>query len=320
MESNFSLFFGLAVQMYEATLVSDQSPFDDFMQGNDKALTDSQLKGLLVFIRQPASVGDVFTADIGVGNCVSCHGGPEFTDASVASVEEEPVEVEATPELVDGLLVVGVETAFLDNGFSNIGVRPTNNDLGRGGIENGFPLSFVRQNLAGLGFAPDLPECDVPGAPACPEGSPDAPRHQVDGSFKIPGLRNAELTGPYFHNGGQATLDEVMEFYDRQADFGDVNVENLDRQLARIDMVEGNDELLAKFLAALTDERVRNEEGPFDHPELFVPDGHPGDNIALECAWSSQLEACDRVLKVPAVGKDGRSAIGRQPIGTFLDL
>ena len=31
MEYNFSLFFGLAVQAYEATLVSDQTPFDRFL-------------------------------------------------------------------------------------------------------------------------------------------------------------------------------------------------------------------------------------------------------------------------------------------------
>ncbi len=26
-------------------------------------------------------------------------------------------------------------------------------------------------------------------------------------------------------------------------------------------------------MRALTDERVRNQEGPFDHPELLLPDG-----------------------------------------------
>ena len=31
MEANFSLFWGLAIQLYEATLVSDQTPFDSFL-------------------------------------------------------------------------------------------------------------------------------------------------------------------------------------------------------------------------------------------------------------------------------------------------
>ena len=45
------------------------------------------------------------------------------------------------------------------------------------------------------------------------------------GRFKTPGLRNVEFTGPYFHNGGQATLGQVMEFYNRGGDFP-VNASN----------------------------------------------------------------------------------------------
>jgi hypothetical protein len=35
------------------------------------------------------------------------------------------------------------------------------------------------------------------------------------GSFKVPSLRNVELTGPYMHDGRFATLEDVMEFYAR---------------------------------------------------------------------------------------------------------
>ena len=37
----------------------------------------------------------------------------------------------------------------------------------------------------------------------------------MDGAFKTPGLRNIGLTPPYFHNGGEATLEGVVEFYNR---------------------------------------------------------------------------------------------------------
>ena len=33
---------------------------------------------------------------------------------------------------------------------------------------------------------------------------------------------------------------------------------------------------LVAFLRSLTDERVRRAAAPFDHPQLFVPNGHPG--------------------------------------------
>jgi len=39
MQYNFALFFGLAVQMYEATLVADNSPYDQFMDGNPSAIS-----------------------------------------------------------------------------------------------------------------------------------------------------------------------------------------------------------------------------------------------------------------------------------------
>ncbi len=46
MEYNFSMFWGLAIQMYESTLVSDNSRFDQFMEGNRAALTSLEQLGL----------------------------------------------------------------------------------------------------------------------------------------------------------------------------------------------------------------------------------------------------------------------------------
>jgi len=312
MEANFSLFFGLAVQMYESTLISDQTPFDRFMAGDDDALDQEQLQGLVVFINRGArgnppevdaaieAAEAVFGVEIGAGNCVSCHGGPELTDASVASVEDEPIEVEETTELVGGFLQIADATAFIDNGFANIGVRPIAEDLGRGGEEGGFPLSFARQALLGLGFAPEL-ELDE-----CGDECPVDDRVGVDGAFKIPGLRNVELTGPYFHNGGQATLDQVVEFYDRQGDFSDVNVANLERNMAFINLDEEDEEPLIEFLLALTDERVRQDMAPFDHPQLLIPDGG---------TFASPV-----TFNLQAVGAGGRPAAGLPPLGTFLGL
>ena len=48
-EYNFSLFFGLAVQLYEMTLISDDSPVDRFFEGDANALTAQQIRGLGIF-------------------------------------------------------------------------------------------------------------------------------------------------------------------------------------------------------------------------------------------------------------------------------
>ena len=273
-EANFGLFFGLAVQAYETTLVADDTPFDQFMDGDDDALEAEELEGLVAFM--------------GEANCASCHGGPELTDAAFTNlieiedgeVELELIEVEETPELLDGEFIVGEQTTFLDNGFSNIGVRVNAEDLGRGGFgPNNIPLSFSLQALTGYDFAPEQPDCGGIDQEECPYAN----RVSVDGAFKVPGLRNVELTGPYFHNGGTVTLEQVVEFYDRQGDFSEENLAELDRQIAFIEIDEDDEEPLVEFLLTLTDERVRLEQAPFDHPQLFVPNGHPGDHFVIDC-------------------------------------
>jgi hypothetical protein len=65
-------------------------------------------------------------------------------------------------------------------------------------------------------------------------------------------------------------------------------------------------------------ERVRDQRAPFDHPQLFVPNGHPGDQSRLDCV--SGLQACDDLVELPPVGAKGRSAAGLAPLQTFLGL
>ena len=79
-EYNFSLFFGLAVQMYEATLVSDDTPFDRFLRdpGNNP-LSEAAERGRQVFFNLNA-------APAPRGNCAFCHSGSLLSEASVDSV------------------------------------------------------------------------------------------------------------------------------------------------------------------------------------------------------------------------------------------
>ena len=55
MEANFSLFWGLAIAAHEATLVSDDAPYDRFREGNPSALTPQQKFGLLVCMGQASA-------------------------------------------------------------------------------------------------------------------------------------------------------------------------------------------------------------------------------------------------------------------------
>ncbi|MBV9210574.1 MAG: hypothetical protein JOZ52_08095, partial [Acidobacteria bacterium] len=71
-----------------------------------------------------------------------------------------------------------------DQNFHNIGVRPQAEDIGREAV---------------TGSANDRAK------------------------FKTPTLRNVELRAPYMHNGGLATLEDVVEFYNRGGDFNAPN-------------------------------------------------------------------------------------------------
>ena len=114
---------------------------------------------------------------------------------------------------------------------------------------------------------------------------PDVNRVGRMGSAKVPDLRNVELTGPYFHNGGKLTLRQVVNFYAHGGDFPvtngphtDFNVVDLDHDIQST-LGSADRIALTAFLLSLTDERVAHEQAPFDRPEIFLPvDGRAPDN------------------------------------------
>jgi cytochrome c peroxidase len=117
-----------------------------------------------------------------------------------------------------------------DNNFHNIGVRPVNEDLGRATVT----------------------------------GSTDD-----NARFKTPSLRNIELRAPYMHNGRFATLEEVVEFYNRGGDFDAPNVDHdLIRQ--RNLTAQQKADLVAFMKRPMTDSRVAAELPPFDRPTLYT--------------------------------------------------
>lgn len=218
-QNQFSRIWGQAIAAYEATLIPDRTPLDRYLAGNPSALTDNQKRGL-----------DRFT---GKGNCVKCHAGPELSDASITFAAGHGLINE------DGG----------DQGFHNLGVRPTADDLGRAGCPGGT--------------------CDRTAPGRFPNSVSGSTKDR--GAFKTPMLRNVKLTGPYFHNGGKATLEQVVDFYNRGGDFA--NPEKAKR-IQKLGLDAGEQAALVDFLRnGLTDCRVENDVAPFDHPSLVLANG-----------------------------------------------
>lgn len=267
-EYNFSLFFGLAIQMYESTLVSDDTPYDRFMMGDAGAVSDAAIRGVDLFRSQSR------------GRCINCHEGAELTGASITRVSASPIRIRD-------------EQAF-DRGFNNIGVRPSSDDVGIGSTDPfGNPLANIRRTS-------NIPIC-ANGLP-CPV--------IADGFMKVPSLRNVELTAPYFHNGGTLTLMNVLDFYSRGGDYS--KLEQLDgSEIAPLNILMNSDEEktdLEAFLLSLTDERVRYQKAPFDHPQLYIPNGHK-----LE-ADENLSNAKDKFIEIKATGRNGGF-----PLSKFLE-
>ena len=154
-------------------------------------------------------------------------------------------------------------------------------------------------------------------------------RVAVDGAFKTPSVRNAELTAPYFHNGGTATLRQMVDFYNRGGDFAEQNQDNLDIDIQPLGLSDLDKDALVAFLVALTDERVKYEKAPFDHPSLNVPNGGSVLTFNPSYDFGTGVAAImdDRVM-LPAVGAEGCAFVippctnglgmGNTPYANFL--
>ncbi len=117
-----------AIANFERILVSKDTPFDAYMQGNKTAISESAINGY-----------KLFTSD--ALNCVKCHSGFDFSDYS-----------------------------FQNNGTYKVYV-----DSGR---------ALITKDKADIG------------------------------KFKVPTLRNIDLTFPYMHNGSFQSVKDVITHYE----------------------------------------------------------------------------------------------------------
>ena len=211
-------------------------------------------------------------------DCTDCHAGAELTLASFSGVGENQ----------------GRGGRANDPGFFRTGARPITDDAGLGGVDS-FGNPFSRTVALNAGAA-----------------------NTVQGLFKTPGLRNVEFTGPYQHNGGQSTLEQVIDFYSRGGDFPGGG--NLGPGIGNKNLSAADKASVVAFLKALSDDRVRYERAPFDHPELCVTVGQQTASATTLLLDTSSpqfvLSAADRWAGVPAVGKAGSVA----PLQTFDEL
>ena len=297
---NFALFLGLSIQLYEATLVSDDTPWDRFRRQHPGAtdpllnpwnnVSPSHISRLALF---GAHLFNDRTKGPTNVRCSNCHESAELTDASVRRVS-----------LAANGPVRNRDGNIIDKGFNNIGLRPTDNDLGVGAVDAIGPLSFSRRMFP---LAPPMGQTF--------DGAVVTKGFGLQGAFKVPSLRNVTLTAPYFHNGDALTLRQVVEFYSRGGNLAPVI--ELDgtviEPLGVPNLSSDEIDAIVAFMETLTDERVLYRRAPFDHPQLFVPNGHPGDYLST-VDLNQDGRADDLMIEIAAVG-----AAGGPPLPGFLE-
>jgi cytochrome c peroxidase len=232
METNMSLFWGVAIMLYESTLISDSSEFDSLVASGDitfpncntSANVDPLLaRGCKIFFRFP--FGAPADGVRGAG-CSACHAGTDtFSEGAVQAGGNFRPLLQVTD--------INNVVSTRDLGFSNIGPRPTLFDRALGGSDPyGNPLAFGRQyrDFVATGDRsvvkdPLLLRALDANALVAGRVNPNA-KLESDGATKIPGIRNVALTPPYFSYGGYSTLRQFMKFYNRGGNRRDINAEN----------------------------------------------------------------------------------------------
>lgn len=166
-----------AIASFERTILSGNSPYDKYMAGDKKAMTEEQIHGMEVFKKS---------------GCANCHFGSTFTDGR-----------------------------FLNIG---IGMDKPDPDLGRYNITK------------------DMGDW---------------------GAFKVPTLREIENTYPYMHDGSLATLEEVVEYYDK----GGIPNKGLSRLMKPLHLSDKDKKDLVSFMKALSGEGWQHFTEPKEFPE-----------------------------------------------------
>jgi cytochrome c peroxidase len=154
---------------------------------------------------------------IGKAGCDACHSGLAFTDNAF--------------HCTGVLQAVGTNVPATDTGrFDDVTRVLTGTFNGAG--------AFSDDQAAGMAKLDGLVQEDM-----------------LQGRFRTKALRNVATTGPYMHNGSLATLEEVVEFYDRGGDESGFSGMK-DPLMVRLNLTTAEKADLVEFLRALTGEEI----------------------------------------------------------------
>lgn len=253
----------------DPVFVSPTNGFTIPLNGRFKTLTQEfkfgpqELLGMKIFFTQARfATNSARRPAHGIGNCITCHTAPDFTDFkfhNTGVAQEEYYSIHGTG-------------AFARLEIPDLAARNADPDRW---------LPPTEKNPRARGPFLDIPTVDKPGRtdlglwnvfanPDQPLAQPalrlllngDARPHTDDvllprtiALFKTPSLRGLAFSGPYLHNGRKDTLEEVIELYIRMSGLArDGKVRNAAPELSGILLKEDDIAPLAAFLRSLNED------------------------------------------------------------------
>ena len=139
-------------------------------------------------------------------------------------------------------------TNLIDNDFHNIGVLIVQHKV--------VPLARQAEELIKTGDTPAIDQAAIQtdmsalGRFLVTKKEPDI------ASFKTPNIRNVLMTGPYFHDGSQETLWDVVDHYNKGAGLQDPY---LDQDIQPLALTESDIDDLVAFMASLTSPNYKEQ-------------------------------------------------------------
>jgi len=136
------------------------------------------------------------------------------------------------------------------NGFSSSALRGKNIFIGKGKcFDCHSGTDFTNDEFRNIGL--------YNGSNMADKGRFEITKNEKDiGSFKVPGLRNIEITAPYMHNGIFKTLEEVVTYYNNPNEIVSNSI-NRDSVVTKLNLTKEEQIDLVAFLKSLTDRRFK---------------------------------------------------------------
>ena len=196
-----------AIASYERTQFSFDSPFDHYMAGDRRAISDSAKRGWNLFNTK--------------ARCNKCH--------ALSEDKRDP-------------------TFFIDKDFHNIGIGIVRHNV--------VALACKAEQEVDSGKIIDVDKAAIQSETSVVGRFLVTRKEQDIASFKTPSLRNVLITSPYFHDGSQATLWDVMDHYNHGDGLKDPW---LDEDMQPLALSESEIDDVVAFLATLTSSQYERQ-------------------------------------------------------------